>query len=180
MNSVPSPRARQTLLIRHGQLDRLSSIGLQVRQPAIGGGKIPFAGCCRSITCWGRQQKLRRDCSLASGRCHAERDDLRFPRRNSQMPPLDIGCAASGSQFHFLLLNRLCDKVQCMPFCLKTHKVRYQIPPFEDFRHTCGGCPGDDRRTNSWGTACPLKWAGVHSKPTRRAGSTAKSVWIFV
>lgn len=95
------------------------------------------------------------------------------------MPPVDIGCAASGSQ-SLSCTTVSVTKVQCVTSCLKTHKVRYQIPPFEDFRHTCGGYPGDDRRTNSWGTDRPLKWATVPLEPTLCGGSSAKLIWISV
>ena len=105
-NSGPFPRAQQILPVPREQHDLVSLVALQIRQPAIGGGKIPFAGCCRSSICWGKQQMLRRYCSPAFGHCHDEHADLQFPKRNSQMPPVDIGCAAFDSRFLFLLLNR--------------------------------------------------------------------------
>jgi len=43
------------------------------------------------------------------------------------MPPVDIGCAASDSQGSFFAAQPLCDKVQCVPLCLKTHKVQYRF-----------------------------------------------------
>ena len=60
------------------------------------------------------------------------------------MLPVDIGCAAAGSQVCFLAAQPFCDKVPCMPLCLKTHKVRYRISSLVDFRDTRGGCPADD------------------------------------
>ena len=134
----------------------MSSIGLQVRQPAIGGGRIPFAGRCRSSTFQGRVRTHLRHCSPVYGHCHDEHDDLQSPRRKSQMPPVDIGCVAFDSQ-EPSCCSTACDKVPCTPVYLKTHKVRVSDLTIRGFSTHAGGCPGDVRRTNALGRCSSTK-----------------------
>ena len=81
-----------------------------------------------------------RYCSPAFGRCHNEHDDLQFPRRNSQTPPVDIGCAAVDSRFLFLLLNRTVTKYRVRLCVSRLTKYGIETPPLVYFRDLCGVC----------------------------------------
>src|SRR5262245_10881011 len=74
----------------------------------------------------------------------------------------------------------LSDKVPCTPICLKTHKVRYQISPFVDFRHTAVEVSGEDRGTNPWAVAHPLKWTAASWQSTPPGSFPTKPLWIFL
>lgn len=136
---VSSPQTRQILPVRHALHDRVSSIALQVRQPTIGGGRIPSARCCRSTFFRGRVQMLPRHCSHAYGPCHDEHDDLRSPRRKSLAPPVDICCAVFDSRRQ-LLLNRSLTKYRVDPCTSRLTKWRLEFSTAGAFVDTCGVC----------------------------------------
>ena len=101
---------------------------------------------------------LPRCCSLASSHCPAEHDDLQFPRKNSRMRLIDIGCAVVESQF-FLLAQPLSDKVPFAIVCLKTHKVRHRNVPPGCCWAPCGVAPNEGLALNR-GTLGPTHFSG--------------------
>src|SRR5262249_24505718 len=90
---------------------------------------------------------LPRCCSLASSHCHAEHNDLQFPRKNSRMRLIDIGCAVVESQF-FFLAQPLSDKVPFAVVCLKPHKVRHRNVPPGCWWAPCGVAPSEGLAMN--------------------------------
>ena len=92
-----------------------------------------------------------------SVRCPVEHDDLQFPKRNSQTPPVDIGCAALDSRFLFLVLNRSVTKYRVHRSASRLTKCGIGNSPFESFRDTLGVFLGDRCRPNVRGPRQPTK-----------------------
>lgn len=104
---------------------------------------------------------LLRCCNPAFDRCHDERDDLHFPRRNSQLPPIDIGCAAADSLFRFLLLNCSVTKYSACRSASRLTKCGIEVHDSWISNILAMGLLSENSRRTMCGLACPLKWMTV-------------------